>query len=510
MGRVTFGPFQLDQQSSELRRSGVPVKLQPQPARLLVMLVSRPGELVSREQIRTQLWSADTFVDFDQSVNFCVRQIRAALRDDADQPCYLETVPKRGYRFIAPVQRATEFDTVLNGPSASAPVTRHQIRVRRFAAAVVLFGIVASVAFVSVARSRLNQSAPSSSHLTAVPAARHAVAPSVREQVSLGRFFLNRAGRSDIAKAMELFQAAIAEDAECAAAYAGLADAYNRLGSVFVAASPSVNTRLLALRAATRAMQLDPELAEAYVSIGYVTLHELDWEQAAAALKRALRLNPSYALAHITYANYLVARGHPAEAVQEARRALALDPVALNTRHALAWMLYFNHEYDAAIRELQTALQMDPSYAYGRWRLGQVEIVTRRFDDAVRDLERAAVDGQRAPAIVGLLAIAYAGQGRPGDAQRILDELKARSATETIPPGAITLAYIGVGDYANAIASLEQVVASHDGYAIYVIPDPLMDPLRSDERFKALSERVERGFGSIGDDGSQEQPTRND
>jgi tetratricopeptide (TPR) repeat protein len=147
---------------------------------------------------------------------------------------------------------------------------------------------------------------------------------------------------------------------------------------------------------------------------------------------------------------------------------------------------------------------MDPSYAYGRWRLGQVEIVTHRFDDAVRDLERAAVDGQRAPAIVGLLAIAYAGQGRPADAQRILDELKARSGTETIPPGAILLAYIGVGDYENAMASLEQVVASHDGYAIYMISDPLMDPLRSDGRFKVLSERVERGSGSIGENSSPE------
>ena len=98
---------------------------------------------------------------------------------------------------------------------------------------------------------------------------------------------------------------------------------------------------------------------------------------------------------------------------------------------------------------------------------------------------------------MSLLAIAYAGQGRPADAQRILDEVKARSEKETVPPGAITLAYIGAGDYTNAIASLEEVVASHDGYAIYMIPDPLMDPLRNDGRFKALSERVERGSGSI-------------
>jgi cytochrome c-type biogenesis protein CcmH/NrfG len=160
-------------------------------------------------------------------------------------------------------------------------------------------------------------------------------------------------------------------------------------------------------------------------------------------------------------------------------------------------MLYFNHEYDAAIRELQTALQMDPTFSYARWRLGQVEIVMRRFDDAVRDLERAAIDGQRAPAILGLLAMAYAGQGRSGDAQHILDELKARSRAETVPPGAIALAYIGVGDSAGAIASLEQVLESHDNYAIFIVVDPLMDPLRSEPRFAALAERIDRGFGPI-------------
>ena len=136
---------------------------------------------------------------------------------------------------------------------------------------------------------------------------------------------------------------------------------------------------------------------------------------------------------------------------------------------------------------------MDPSYAFGRWRLGQVEIVARRFDDAARELERAAIDGQRAPAILGLLAMAYGEQGRRIAAQRLVDELKARSTSETVPPGAIALAYIGIGDTANAIASLQEVYASRDNYAIYISVDPLMDPLRRDPRFQALSRRVDSG-----------------
>ena len=100
---LCFGEFELDVAAGELRRNSRRVKLQPQPFKLLVLLVKRAGVLVTREEIRSELWPEGTFVDFDQSVNFTVRQIRDVLRDVADRPLYIETVPRRGYRFIAPV-----------------------------------------------------------------------------------------------------------------------------------------------------------------------------------------------------------------------------------------------------------------------------------------------------------------------------------------------------------------------------------------------------------------------
>jgi cytochrome c-type biogenesis protein CcmH/NrfG len=163
----------------------------------------------------------------------------------------------------------------------------------------------------------------------------------------------------------------------------------------------------------------------------------------------------------------------------------------VGARHTLAWMLYFNHEYDTAIRELETTLRMDPSYAFGRWRLGQVKIVTRQFAQAARELELAAHDSGRAPAVIGLLAMAYAGLGRHAAAQRLVEELQARSSTETVPPGAIALAYLGAGDTSRAIASLEEVYESHDNYAIYLRADPLLDSLRTDARFQLLCRRLE-------------------
>src|SRR5438045_6946115 len=100
---VRFGSFELDLASSELRKSGILVRLQPHPARVLVLLTTRAGQLVTREEIKEELWGAGTFVDFEQGLNFCIRQIRAALGDSAESPRYVQTLPRRGYRFIAPV-----------------------------------------------------------------------------------------------------------------------------------------------------------------------------------------------------------------------------------------------------------------------------------------------------------------------------------------------------------------------------------------------------------------------
>jgi eukaryotic-like serine/threonine-protein kinase len=102
-GLRTFGPFAFRPDSGELARNGFRIRLQPQPALVLVLLTDQPGKLISREEIYRAVWGEDTHVDFEQSLNYCVRQIRSALRDDADHPTYLETVPKRGYRFLCPV-----------------------------------------------------------------------------------------------------------------------------------------------------------------------------------------------------------------------------------------------------------------------------------------------------------------------------------------------------------------------------------------------------------------------
>jgi len=103
-----FGIFELDVRSRELRKNGVRIKLQEQPAEVLFLLLEHAGEVVTREQIQKHLWSGNTFVDFDKAINSAVRKLREALGDTAENPRFVETLAKRGYRFVAPVSREIE------------------------------------------------------------------------------------------------------------------------------------------------------------------------------------------------------------------------------------------------------------------------------------------------------------------------------------------------------------------------------------------------------------------
>jgi len=111
MSLIRFGEFELDEQTFELRKRGAPVRIQQQPARVLALLLSHQGRMVTRDQIRNTVWGQDTFVDFEQGLNFCIRQIRLALNDQAEKPLFIETLPRLGYRFVAPTEKIDTRET---------------------------------------------------------------------------------------------------------------------------------------------------------------------------------------------------------------------------------------------------------------------------------------------------------------------------------------------------------------------------------------------------------------
>src|SRR5436309_7685043 len=99
---IRFGLFEVDTRSGELRRQGSKVNLQEQPFQVLAVLLERPGEVVTRDELNKRLWPENTFVDFERGLNKAINKLRAALRDNPEKPRYIETLPQRGYRFIAP------------------------------------------------------------------------------------------------------------------------------------------------------------------------------------------------------------------------------------------------------------------------------------------------------------------------------------------------------------------------------------------------------------------------
>lgn len=150
-GRYRFGTFEFDATKLELRREGVLVRLQAQPAQVLACLAERANQVVLREELCQAVWGNKTFVDFDGGLNFCISQLRAALQDDSAQPLYIRTVPKSGYQFIAPIQRVAE-GAQEAAQESSGPASRHRkigvwVRVG-IAAAVLVLGAIGATGFL--------------------------------------------------------------------------------------------------------------------------------------------------------------------------------------------------------------------------------------------------------------------------------------------------------------------------------------------------------------------------
>src|ERR1700745_4232290 len=140
---IRFGAFELDGPAEELRQQGLKIRLQEQPLRILQMLVANPGELVSREELRAALWPSNSYVDFDQGLNRAINKLREALGDSADNPRFIETLSRRGYRFIAPVASNGQKVTA-TGPAAAWH--KQDWKVVTLVSLVVIAGILAAVA----------------------------------------------------------------------------------------------------------------------------------------------------------------------------------------------------------------------------------------------------------------------------------------------------------------------------------------------------------------------------
>lgn len=355
---LRFGPFELRPESGELFRQGEPVRLQQQPARLLELLVRRPGEVVSREEIRSALWGEETYVDSDQGINYCVRQVRLALDDDAGSPRFVETVPKRGYRFVAPVERgAAGPESSPAGPSPRTSPGAGRRRWRRPAVAAAVFLVVAAAGVLAFLA---GGGAESSGVEGPVPQTRTVVVPEAANDRYLRARHLLDTGSAgaDVEaarQAVELLRAALAEAPDFAAARAALANAW-----LYRYDLPRPEALERAGEAARKALELDPGLAETHTVAAAVRLFlHLEWGRAGEHLDRALELDPDHVDAVFLRAVMLSARGRHEEAIATARRAMQLQPRHL-PNVSLGWFYFFAGRHEEAIDEAERVLEIHP------------------------------------------------------------------------------------------------------------------------------------------------------
>jgi tetratricopeptide (TPR) repeat protein len=221
--------------------------------------------------------------------------------------------------------------------------------------------------------------------------------------------------------------------------------------------------------------------------------HRWDWSGAEAEFKRALQLDPQYANAHHWYGDYLSIRGRHAEALAEAKRARELDPLNLMINTWLGLRYYMARDYSSAIEQNRNSVELDPNFAAAHLLLGEDYLEAGLHDQAVNELKKAANLSGGSPLYRAQVAVALAVAGRNGDALRIAHELEMISKERYVSPYGLAQIYAALNKNDDTFKWLQ---AAYDGHAVwmgYLAVDPVFDRYRSDERFKDLLQRIGLG-----------------
>ena len=303
-----------------------------------------------------------------------------------------------------------------------------------------------------------------------------------------GRYAWQRRTEKTLRTSLEYFTQASDKDPTYAAAWAGQADCYNMLAAWGVMPGADVYPR--ARDAARRALELDDTLAQPHASLARVkTDYEWDWAGAEQEYKRAIQLDPTYGTAHHWYAVQLAAVGRRAEAIDEALRARDLDPLSPAINFNVAWFRFIAGQYAQASADALKVIELDGNYAWGHNALGSVYLQTQRTPEALSQLQLGLDRSERGVLELTYLAHAYAVSGAHADARKLLEELQHRTY---VPPDAVAFVYVGLGDGNNAFKWFEKAFAER-AIRAWFLPDPRLDPIRSDARFKDLMSRMGLG-----------------
>jgi TolB-like protein/tetratricopeptide (TPR) repeat protein len=402
--RISFDAFELHLATGELRRRGRIVRLAPQPTRILAILISRNSHLVSREEIMAEVWGKDVFVDFEHGLNFCIRQIRNALGDEADHPRFIETVPRRGYRFIAPLKE--EID---------AAVTRDLPAHSKLKLAVLPFTNIGSdpeqeyfsdglTEELIVELSRLDPHRVGVIARMSVMKYRHTTPTVDRVLKELGADYIlvgsvRRSG-SRVRITTQLIETREGTHLGAEIYERELADIFSVQSDVARHVSRWLALELLPQK---KRQNVDPVAYEAYLKGRYHwnRMTEEGVRKSIAYYEQALSLDPEYALVHAGLADAYIQLGSnrvvvmtPAHAMKKAKayvdKALALDSSLAEAHCALA-MIHFWYDWDwsGALQEFERSISLNPNYATAIQWYALALSALGRHDEAFEQILRA-------------------------------------------------------------------------------------------------------------------------
>lgn len=307
------------------------------------------------------------------------------------------------------------------------------------------------------------------------------------------RYYWNKRLPVSLNKGIEHFNQAIAKDPNYALAYAGLADSYTILGNYNLL--PPQQTYPKAKTAASKALSLDSNLAEAHASLGFAIMnYDWDWAAAERELKRAIEINPNYAIARSWHAFLLTVTGRFEEATRVRKKALELDPLSPVINADVGLTLYYSGKYDEAIKQFKKTLKIDPRFLIVNIALAGAYEQKKDYDSAMAALTTLTAGLTFAsihhPIPIAALGHVYAASGKTYDAQNMLEFVEEMSTSQYVAPYWMAVLYVGLGKKELALDWLEKAFDGRDGSMVFLRVDPVFDSIRSDPRFIRLIKKM--------------------
>ena len=548
-----FGAFEVDLEGRRLLKKGTQIPLREQSFRVLAALMERPGEIVTREELRRRLWSSDTFVDFEVALNSAVSRLRDALGDSADSPSFIETIPKRGYRFVVPVPKrpAVAVMPFVNQTGDakdeyfSDGLTDELIRVLsridglRVAASSVVFRFkgqrhdarqvgrelgVDAVLEGSIWRSgdrvRITVNLVGVKDgfnlwaqrfdgnlgdlfgiqdevCAAVAAALHvrlaAGVPRPRNVIAYVQYL----------KGAYLLKKRRPDDVRHAFEYLqeairlepGYAEPYYGAAMFYnvsgaFGALPPDTALPQAEDLLGKGLALDENSVFLHSTLGLLRMYQWRWAESEQAHRRAITLQPANAFPHMLYAVLCSFLGRHEEALSHAGKAVELDPLDLMTNFRIVQANYYARRYEESVRCGRVAVELTPDSPYSFFYFALSLAAVGLKDEAWSAASTARKLNDGLPLGEGYFGYIAGALGHTVEARSVIDELEALRGKDYGPALPIAWTNLGLGETAAALEWMETALAEREPFLGSVMVFPAYDAIRDDPRFRRLANQI--------------------